>query len=674
MTLRTLFLSTAAVALAAQAAPPIRPILGVDPVHMDRKVLPCADFYAYANGAYNQVEIPAAYSAYGVNQEIDDRNWAILKDILETSAEDLQAPKGSAAQRIGDFFASGMDEAAIEKAGLQPLQQLLQSIEGMADPAALAPMLAALHSRGLRGGFAFFVAVDDKDSSAEIARLYQDGLGLPEREYYLRTDEASLALLGKYRAHIARILQLAGDRPEVAELEASQILDLETRLARASRRLVDLRDPKANYHKLKRQEVAALARGFDWPTYFSGIALPASQRQLVVGQPEFMKAFAQLTRAVPLPVWKAYLRWCVLSGTAAGLGKEFEAEEFAFFGTVLSGRKEMLPRWKRVLQAADHAIGEDLGQLYVKRAFSPQAKGRALEMVKFHKEAMRLSIQESPWMSEATKKAAYRKLDTMRAKVGYPDLWRDYSKLDIQRRPYVANVLAARLFEFQRNMAKLGQPVDRAEWGMTPQTNNAYYNPSLNEMCFPAGILQPPFFDEKADDAVNYGALASTIGHEMTHGFDDQGRQYDEKGNLKDWWAPADVAAFKQRADLVVKQYDAFEPLPGLHVNGAQSLGENIADIGGLKIAYTAYQLASRGKELKTVDGLTPDQRFFIAFAQGWRTNVRPESLRLQVTSDVHCPIRFRVIGPVTDLPAFYSAFDCQDLGKRPAAATMSVW
>ncbi len=671
MNFRILLFSTAAMVLAAESP---RPVLGVDPAYMNRAAAPCADFYAFANGSYDKVAIPGAYAAYGVNQEIDDRNWAILRDILESSAKETRSPKGSVIQRIGDFYASGMDEPTIEKAGTTPLSEAISRINGVKKPAGIASLLAWMHSHGVGGGFAFFVAADDKDSTTEIARLYQGGLGLPEREYYFRTDDASKLLREKYVVHIARIFELAGEQPVSAKIAAGKVMALETRLAEASKRLVDLRDPVANYHKLKRAEIASLAMGFNWPEYFNGIALPGAQTELLVGQPEFLKAFAKLTLKVSLEDWKAYFRWNLLNATASELNHAIEEQNFAFYGATLSGRKEMLPRWKRVLQATDTAIGEDLGQLYVKHAFSPAAKARALEMVKFHKEAMRLSIQNSPWMSEETKKAAYKKLDTMGAKVGYPDTWRDYSKLEIQRQPYVLNVLAARAFEFQRRMAKLGKPVDRAEWGMTPQTNNAYYNPSLNEMAFPAGILQPPFFDEKADDAVNYGALASTIGHELTHGFDDQGRQYDEKGNLKDWWASSDVSAFKERADLVVKQYDGYEPLPGLHVNGAQSLGENIADVGGLKISYIAYKLASKNKTLKSVDGLTPDQRFFVAFAQGWRTNVRTESLRLQVTSDVHCPIRFRVLGPVTDLPEFHEAFDCKDGGKLPDAAAKSVW
>ncbi|MBL0210482.1 MAG: M13 family metallopeptidase [Holophagaceae bacterium] len=671
MKLIPILLSTSAALLAAEAA---KPVIGVDPAYMDRAATPCVDFYAFANGTYNKVAIPAAYAAYGVNQEIDDRNWAILRDILESSAKETASPKGSVIQRIGDFYASGMDEAGIEKAGTAPLSDAMGRIKRIKDPSAIAPALAWLHRHGAGGGFAFFVAPDDKDSSSEIARLYQGGLGLPEREYYFRADDASRHLRGQYAAHIARIFVLAGDGPAAAAAAAGRVLALETRLAEASKRLADLRDPVANYHKLKRAEVAGLARGFDWAAYFKGIGLPDSQSHLLVGQPEFLKAFAKLTREAPLDDWKAYLRWNLLNATASELPRAFEEQNFAFYGATLSGRKEMLPRWKRVLQATDTAIGEDLGQLYVKRAFSPAAKARALEMVAFHKEAMRLSIQNSPWMSEGTKKAAFNKLDTMGAKVGYPDTWRDYSKLDIKRQPYVLNVLAARAFEFERRMAKLGRPVDRAEWGMTPQTNNAYYNPSLNEMAFPAGILQPPFFDEKADDAVNYGALASTIGHELTHGFDDQGRQYDERGNLKDWWAASDVSAFKERAELVVKQYDAYEALPGLRVNGNQSLGENIADVGGLKISYVAYKLASKNKSLKVIDGLTPDQRFFVAFAQGWRTNVRPESLRLQITSDVHCPIRFRVIGPVADLPEFYEAFGCKEGRQLPEAAVKSVW
>ncbi len=640
------------------AATPAKPVTGVDRSFMDPDVSPCRDFYAYANGAFDRVPIPGEYSSYGVNQEINERNFAILREILENAAR-TGGTKGSVIQRVGDFYASGMDEATIEREGLNPLKSLLAEIHAISTPRQLVATVARLHAQGLDVGFGFSAEVDDKDSTAMIAHFSQGGLGLPERDYYTRPGREADDLRTAYVAHVARTLQLAGDSPVSARAAADTIMAFETRLARASRTLVDLRDPEKNYNKVDRAALSKLAPGMDWDTYFKGIRFPADQKTVLVGQPEFFTALGGMIASEPAATWRVYLRWHPLAETADYLGKSYVDEQFAFQGRTLSGTTEQRPRWKRVLAATDHAIGEDLGQLYVKKAFSPAAKARALAMVKFHLEAMRERLRAADWMIEATKAQAYKKLDTMHSKVGYPDRWRDYGKLRIARRPYVLNVLAASAFEFQRNLAKLGKPVDHDEWNMTPPTNNAYYEPTLNEMCFPAGILQPPFFDEQADDATNYGALASTIGHELTHGFDDQGRQYDAEGNLKNWWTENDVKGFQSRAERVASQYDAFEVLPGLHINGHQTLGENIADVGGLRVAYAAYKLATRGKRQEPVDGLTPDQRFFIAFAQGWRTNERPEAVRLHVESDLHSPVRWRVLGPVANFPEFRQAFGC---------------
>jgi len=445
---------------------------------------------------------------------------------------------------------------------------------------------------------------------------------------------------------------------------------LETKLAKASRNLVDLRDPEKNYNKFTRAALFKLAPGLDWDGYFTAIALPRDERDLLVRQPEFLTGFNGLLTAEPLSVWRDYLRWHFISESASYLSKPFVEEHFDFYGKRLSGATELRPRWKRVMAAVDIGIGEDLGQLYVKKAFSAAAKDRALAMLKFIKDAMRQRIHDAAWMSQATKDQAYKKLDTMRAKIGYPDKWRDYSKLEISRRPYVLNALAADAFEFRREMAKLGKPVDRGEWQMTPQTNNAYYDPTLNEMCFPAGILQPPFFDEKADDASNYGATGATMGHELTHGFDDQGRQYDAQGNLKNWWTDADAKGFQERAECVARQYDAYEVLPGLHINGHQTLGENIADVGGLRIAFVAFKLATEGKKLAPIDGFTPEQRFFISFGQSWRTNERPQQVRLEATSDVHSPVRWRVLGSVANYPEFLRAFGC----PKPKESWPEIW
>ena len=672
---RTLLLLTAlGGTLAAQAPasrPAPKPILAVDRAYMDLAASPCKDFYAYADGAFDKVPIPGEYASYGVNQEIDERNFAILKGILEASARTGGA-KGTAAQRVGDFYASGMDEALIGKEGLRPLAPIFAAIQAVKTPAALMAEMGRLHTLGIRAGFGFGVQVDDRDSSAMIPSFWQGGLGLPERDYYLRPGKEAEAIRQTYVGHMTRIFELAGDVPAAAKAEAHAVMALETKLAQASRTLVDLRDPQANYHKVARTDLAALAPDLDWTTYFAAVALPAGQAHVLVGQPEFYKALGSMLNAEPMATWRTYLRWHVLRSAAPFLGSAFVNENFAFYGRTLSGATELRPRWKRVMAATDHALGEDLGQLYVKAAFSPEAKARVLEMVHFHKEAMRARILAADWMGEATKVQAIRKLDAIRAKVGYPDRWRDYSGLHISRRPFILNVEAAAAFEFRRHMAKLGKPVDRDEWNMTPQTNNAYYDPSMNEIVLPAGILQPPFFDEKADDASNYGALASTIGHELTHGFDDQGRQYDWQGNLKDWWTAEDAKRFEVRANHIVQQYDAFEVLPGLHINGRQTLGENIADIGGLRVSYEAFKLATKGKDLKPIDGFTPDQRFFIAFAQGWRTNQRPEALRLGVTSDVHSPVRWRVIGPVADFPEFRKAFGC---AAAPTSQTRTaIW
>jgi predicted metalloendopeptidase len=670
ITLLALALLAPLAARGPASRPAPRPILGVDPAYLLPATSPCNDFYGYANGAFDQVAIPGEYASYGVNQEIDERNYNILKGILESSAK-RGGPRGSIAQRVGDFYASGMNEPLIQKAGLKPLKPLFDAIQAAQTPKSILAFMGRLHTLGVRAGFAFGVQVDDKDSSAMIAGFGQGGLGLPERDYYLREGQEAEAIRQAYEQHVARMFTLSGSGPEQARNAAKAVLALETKLAKASRTMVDLRDPQANYHKIARKDLASTAN-LDWEAYFAAILLPATEAHVLVGQPEFFKALSGLLGSEPVEAWRTYLRWQVLRSTAPYLAAPFVNEAFAFYGKRLSGTTELRPRWKRVLAAADQALGEDLGQLYVKQAFSPSAKARALEMVHFHKEAMRARILGADWMGEATKAEAIKKLDTMNSKVGFPDRWRDYSALQLSRQAYILNVQAASAFEFQRRLAKLGKPVDRQEWGMSPQTNNAYYDPSQNEMCFPAGILQPPFFDEKADDASNYGSLASTIGHELTHGFDDQGRQYDWQGNLKDWWTPEDIKRFEARAEHIVKQYEAFEVLPGLKINGKATLGENIADIGGLRVSYEAFKLATKGKALKPIAGLSPDQRFFIAFAQGWRTNQRPEAIRMQISTDVHSPVRQRVLGPVADFPEFRKAFSC---GEAPAnQAPTAIW
>lgn len=655
-------------ALASSAADASR-FPAVDPMHLDRTAAPCVDFYHFANGAFTTVGIPDDHSAWGVNEEIDERNDTILREILETAARDGGA-SGTLQQRLGDFYASGMDEAAIFEGGLHALSPFFSAISGLETPLQLPAMFGRLHRAGFSAGFGFYVAIDDRNSSAIVARLSQGGLGLPERNYYLDDTTESQAIRTAYVAHITRMLTLAGDEPTRAGAAANAIMALETRLATVSRPLDELQDPQTNYHKFQRDELGPKVAPLDWAGYFATVDLPATQTHVIVGQPEFFVQLADILPSTPMDAWRAYLRWQVLDGIASALPRDFEAEHFDFHGRVLSGQQEMKPRWKRVLAAIDAGIGEDLGQLYVHEAFSPEAKAKALELARFTFAAMRIRIARAGWMGDATKDAALRKIDTLRLKIGYPDVWRDYGELIITRNSYVANVLAARAFEFRRKLRQLGQPVDRDEWWMTPQTNNAYFDPSLNEICFPAGILQPPFFDVRADAASNYGAIGATIGHELTHAFDDSGRQYDANGNLRDWWTPEDAAHFEERADFIVRQYDAFEVVPGVHLNGRQTLGENIADIGGLLVAFDAFHLATAGDDPVAVDGFTPDQRFFIAFGQSWRTNMRPQRLRYLATADVHSTPRERVNGTVVNLAVFFRAFGC----PVPENLPPSIW
>jgi predicted metalloendopeptidase len=565
-----------------------------------------------------------------------------------------------------------MDEAGIEAAGLKPLAPLFARIDGVKDAASLAAVLADLHRRGAFAGFYFGVEQDDKESSRYTMVLAQGGLGLPDRDYYLKDDAKAKELLAAYRAHVAKMMTMAGFQAG----DADRILALETRLAKASMTRVEQRDPNAVYHAMTPAQVRAAAPGFPAELYLKTLGVPAPDR-FVVRQPAFLAELGRMVQEVPADQWRVYLRWTLLRNAAPGLPAAFEQEAFAFYGTRLQGTTAQHPRWKRVMFAADRGLGEALGKLYVQRAFPATSKAKVLEMVENLRTALRVRIDGLAWMTAPTKVKARQKLAAMRVKIGYPDAWRDYTRLGVTRQPYVLNLLETRRFEFQRRLAKLGKPIDRNEWEMTPQTNNAYYSPTMNEIVFPAGILQPPYFDATADDAVNYGNIGATIGHEMTHGFDDEGRQYDAEGNLKSWWTPEDEKAYNVRAALVVKQFDAFEPLPGLKLNGRLTLGENIADLGGLKIAWDAWKLSQKGKApVGRIEGFTPEQRFFLGYAETWRTLTREEATRLRVVTDPHSPAKFRVNGPLANLPEFYEAFDCKDGDplKRPLNERPSIW
>ena len=664
---------------AALATPP-----PLDPANLDRSVKPGDDFFHYANGAWLKSNpIPADQTRWGSFNALEERNKAALHAILDQCAADVAngdgaARPGSNEQKVGDFYASGMDEAAIEQAGVQPLAPYFERIAALKDRAELPKLLADLQALDVNVLFAPVVGADEKDSETNIAQLHQAGLGMPDRDYYVLEDTHSKDLRAKYEAHVVKMFILLGDAPDKADAEAKTVVAFETDLARNSKTRVDLRDPEGNYHRMPVADVFREAPGFDWKAYYTELGAP-EPGNVDVKQKEFITHVAQVAQTGSLDDWKTYLRWQLLHATAPYLSKAFVEENFDFYGKTLTGAMEDRPRWKKVLAATDSALGEALGHLYVDKNFPPESKARALALVTDLRSVLHDDLSNLSWMGAETRKAAVDKLDHFTVKIGYPDKWRDYSALDIKKQPYVLNVLAAAQFETRRNVVKIGQPVDKDEWGMTPPTVNAYYNPSRNEIVFPAGILQPPFFSAQADDAVNYGGIGAVIGHEMTHGFDDQGRQYDEKGNLKNWWTPEDLQHFNERANKVVKQFYGYE-VEGEHVNGKLTEGENIADLGGSKIAFLALEkaLAREGADArdKTIDGFTPEQRYFLSWAQVWRANTRPQELLRRLKIDPHSPAQFRCNGPLSNLAEFQKAFNVPDGAAmvRPADEKAQIW
>ena len=569
-----------------------------------------------------------------------------------------------------------MDEKAVDAARAKPLEAEFKRIDAMKDRKDVLKEIAHLHAMGVNAFFIFLSGQDDKNSTMVIGQAYQGGLGMPDRDYYTKEDDASKKLRDQYVEHVTKMLTLAGEPAAQASENAKKVMALETSLAKPARTRVELRDPQKNYNKMKQAELQALMPDFNWADYFKEIKL-AAPGDINVGQPDFFKAADEVFKSVSVDDWKTYLRWHLLHAMAPTLSSDFVNENFRFFEATLRGTKQIKPRWKRVVAKTDEELGESLGKLYVAEHFPPEAKARALEMVNNLKEALADRIKTLDWMDEPTKQEALKKLAAFTVKIGYPDKWRDYSLLKIDRGPYALNVVRGDMFETDRQLKKIGKPVDRTEWGMSPPTVNAYYNPNLNEIVFPAGILQPPFFDPKADDAVNYGGMGAVIGHEMTHGFDDQGRQFDAAGNLRDWWSPESAKNYTERSKAIVAQYAAYEPLPGLHLNGELTQGENIADIGGVKLAYMALQkaLAKKGPQPK-IDGFTQEQRFFLGFAQIWRNNQREEDLKLQVNTNPHSPGRFRTIGPLSNLVEFQKAFDIPDGSPmiRPADQRVNIW
>jgi putative endopeptidase len=690
---RTLRATALSLAIAATAATAHANEHGLDAANFDPAAGACRDFFQYADGGWLKSNpIPPAYSRWSLDDEINERNFGILKKVLETAAAQnaatnpaatnpaatnpaaghLGAP-GEASQKIGDFYAAAMDEAAIEKKGITPLKADLAAIAKLESPTDIAALVRDWQRQGNQVLFDLEAQPDLKDSNKDIAYAGQGGLGLPDRDYYMRDDAKSRELRTKYQAHVARVLGLLGDTD--AKAESAWVLALETRLAKASLDRVALREPANSYHIVTLADADAKTPHFPWSGFFHNVGRD-DVRSFSLAQPDFFVAADQALASEPLVHWQAYLRWRLIDAQAPYLGKAFVDADFDFRGRTLRGAKEIKPRWKRAIVSADGALGELLGQAYVAQAFPPEAKQHALELVNNLKIALRERIGRLDWMSAETKKSAYAKLDTLVAKIGYPDKWRDYSKLQISRSSYIENMRAAAAFEAQRQFAKIDRPVDRSEWDMTPQTVNAYNNPMGNEIVFPAAQLLPPYFEASADDAINYGGIGSVIGHEMLHSFDDQGSKFDAHGNLVDWWTQHDRSEFEARTAKLVEQFNAYVPVDDLHIDGKLTLGENIADLGGLLVAYDAFKLATKGRDAAKIEGLTPDQRFFLSYAQTWRTAQRPEQLRLQVQSNEHAPAKFRTNGPLSDTPAFARAFDCKagDPMLQPPANFVDIW
>ncbi|HZV86055.1 MAG TPA: M13 family metallopeptidase [Candidatus Binatus sp.] len=646
---------------------------GFNNANFDKTCKPCDDFYQFAMGGWMKANpIPAEYSTWGTFTQLRDNNLTAMRTILEAAAK-ANAPAGSNEQKIGVFYASCMDTTAIDAAGLKPIATELAAIDAINDRKSLDAAIAQLQREGASVLFRFGSGQDVKDSTRVIAVASQGGLGMPDRDYYFRDDDKSKQLRQDYEQHVAKMFELASDAPDKAAAEAKSVISIETALAKASRTRVELRDPEKNYNLMPLSEMAALTPGWSWESYLHAVGAPSVQ-QVNMRQPEFFKVMNQELASVPLPDWRIYLRWHVIHASAPGLPERFVEENFDFYDRKLSGTKELLPRWKRCAQSTDRNLGEALGQVYVEKYFPPAARARAKEMVNNLISALRDDIPTLSWMGPDTKKQALAKLEAFTVKIGYTDKWRDYSNLTIDRSSYAANVRRSIEFEYARQLGKIGKPVDRTEWGMTPPTVNAYYNDSMNEIVFPAGILQPPFYDPNADDAVNYGGIGAVIGHEISHGFDDQGSKFDGKGNLREWWTPDDRKNFTERSDCVVNQFNGYEVEPGLHQNGKLVLGESIGDLGGLAIAYAAYEKSIEGRRPKDIDGLTPEQRFFLGWAQVWGTNQRAEAARLGANTDPHPLARFRGNGPLSNMAEFAKAFGCKKGDAMVREQVCKIW
>ncbi len=646
----------------------------LDTAGMDKSVSPGEDFFLYANGKWmKETEIPATQTGWGSFYTLYEDNQKHLRGILENAAKEDNA-SNTASQKVAGLYESGMDTLAIEKLGYDPVKSLLSKIDAVKDYKQLISLAADGYKDGEGFLFGVYVGPDDRISTKNAVNLFQSGLGLPNREYYFNADSATQNIRKQYVKYIVKLFTLTGTDEASAAKQADAILNLETEIAASHFTPVELRDPVRNYNKYAVTDFQKEIPDIDFKDLLNRMLIKTDT--VLVGQPGYYKALNNLLKNRPVDVWKAKLKFKALSDASPALSKDFRDARFEFYGKTLSGRKAQMERWKQMVQAVDDGLGELLGQLYVEKYFKPEAKERMLNLVNNLQKVYKSRIEKLDWMSDETKQRALAKLASFTKKIGYPDTWKKYDDVNIDRGKYYQNLQSIAKHQYREMIGKLGKPVDRTEWGMTPPTVNAYYNPSFNEIVFPAGILQFPFFDFAADDAINYGAIGAVIGHEMTHGFDDQGRQYDQEGNLRDWWTKDDAVKFTAKAKVVAEQYNNFTVLDNLKVNGNLTLGENIADIGGLELAYEAFKLTDEGKSDEKIDGFTPDQRFFLSFAQVWRIKTRDETMRMRIQTDPHSPEMYRVNGPVSNMPEFYKAFGIKPGDKmyKPEEERVKIW
>lgn len=647
----------------------------IDPANMDTTISPAENFFWYAGGTWlKNTQIPGDETRWGSFDMLRDKTNNDVHTLLEDVAKGKHNA-GSKEQMVGDLYKSGMDSAAIDKAGITPLNPVLARIAAISNKEELIDELALQFTQGIHTVISGYVSPDDKDVTKQIAQFWQGGLGLPSKDYYTDKDSISVKNRAAYKVYIATILKLTGQDEATANKHADAIFALENTLAQASLRPAEMRDPQRLYNKYTPEAFTQQTPQINWSAFLDKIQMKG-QDSFLVAVPKYYQELSRQFSATPIELWKQYLRFHVTSDMAPYLSSDFDKARFEFYGKTLSGQKEQQARWKRVMGVVNGSIGEQLGQLYVDHFFKPEAKARMKELVNNLQEAFRDRIANLDWMSDITKQKATAKLNTFVKKIGYPDKWRDYSGLQIVPDNYVQNILNASAFEYQYMISKLGKPVDKAEWFMTPNTVNAYYNPAFNEIVFPAAILQFPFFDFDADDAVNYGGIGAVIGHEMTHGFDDQGAQYDADGNLKNWWTPEDSIAFSQRTGIVKSQFDAYTVLGDVSVDGSLTLGENIADLGGVTIAYEAFKKTKQGQGEEKIDGFTPDQRFFLSWAQVWRGVITPEKARQLIKIDPHAPGEWRCNGPLSNFEPFYKAFNVNEGDQmwRPDSVRAKIW